>query len=108
MAKTMRMTYSTIAIPIWVRAVSLMPITAMAIMISPSAVSIPMFPQVAVELEPNTASTDGASTSTPLRVPITKAATISQPVRKPRYGLMARPTHSKDAPALASHMLSLR
>ncbi len=45
--------------------------TAMTIMISPSAVSMPMLPQVAVELEPNTDSTDGASTSTPLSVPST-------------------------------------
>jgi hypothetical protein len=63
------MAYSTSAIPIWVRAVSLMPMTAMTIMISPSAVSMPLLPQVAVELEPNTDSTDGASTSTPLSVP---------------------------------------
>ena len=43
----------------------------MATMISASAVAIPMFPQVAVELLPNTDSTEGASTSTPLSVPRT-------------------------------------
>ena len=36
------------------------------------------------------------------------ATIISQPVRKPRYGLMARPTHSNEAPQLAFHMLSRR
>jgi hypothetical protein len=33
---------------------------------------------------------------------------ISQPVKNPSQGLMARPTHSKDAPQLACHMFSRR
>ena len=36
------------------------------------------------------------------------AATISHPVKNPRYGLIARPTHSNDAPQLAFHMLHRR
>ena len=55
--------------PIWVRAVSLIPTTAMTSMITPRAVSMPMFAQVLDELEPNAASTVGARISTPLIVP---------------------------------------
>ena len=42
------------------------------------------FGQAAVALSPNTASTDGPSTITPLTVPMTFPAIISQPVKKPR------------------------
>ena len=47
-------------------------------------------------------------TSTPATAPMTYPVIISQPVRKPRYGLMARPTHSKLAPQLAFHRFSRR
>ena len=33
---------------------------------------------------------------------------ISQPVRNPRFGMIARPTHSKFAPQLAFHRFSRR
>ena len=59
-------------------------------------------------VEPNTASTLGPRFSTQETVPIMVAATISQPVTKPKYGLIARPTHSKDAPQLAFHLFSRR
>ena len=78
------MPYSTTAMPTWVRAVSLMPTTATISMASPTAVAMAMFPAVFDELDPNTARTDGPSTSTPLTVAIMYAAIISQPVRKPR------------------------
>ena len=41
-------------------------------------------------------------------VPIRFPAIISQPVKNPRYGLIAWPTHSKDAPQLAFHRFSRR
>ena len=43
-----------------------------------------MFGQVLVELLPKTASTDGASTTVAAVVPRMLAASISQPVKKPR------------------------
>ncbi len=92
----------------WARAVILMPTTAMISMMMPTAAPMAMYCQVLVELEPNTASTEGPSSRTSATVPMMYAAIISQPVRKPRYGLMARPTHSKDAPQLAFHMFSRR
>src|ERR1700760_2401376 len=45
-----------------------MPTTAMISMTTPTAVPIAMLAQVLVELDPNTARTDGPSTSTPLTV----------------------------------------
>ena len=59
-------------------------------------------------LAPKMARTDGASTTTPATAAIRLAAIISHPVRNPRYGSIARPTHSKDAPQLALHRFSLR
>src|ERR1700761_1413078 len=84
MAKTMRIVYSTTAMATWDLAVNRMPTTAMISMTTPTAVPIAMFDQVLVELDPNTASTEGPSTSTPLTVAMMYAAIISQPVRKPR------------------------
>ena len=107
-ASPIRMRYSTAAMLTWARAVILMPTTAMISMMMPTAAPMAMYPQVLVELEPNTASTEGPSSRTSATVPMMYAAIISQPVRKPRYGLMARPTHSKDAPQLAFHMFSRR
>ena len=107
-ASPIRMRYSTSAMLTWARAVILMPTTAMISMMMPTAAPMAMYCQVLVELEPNTASTEGPSSRTSATVPMMYAAIISQPVRKPRYGLMARPTHSKDAPQLAFHMFSRR
>ena len=67
-----------------------------------------MFGQVLVALWPKMASTDGPSTTTPAIAPTRLAAIISQPVRNPRYGLIARPTHSNEAPQLAFHRFSRR
>ena len=100
--------YSIAAMPIWVRAVMRMPTIAIASMTTHEAVSMPILAQVLVEVEPNTASTDGPRTTTSATVPTMLPTTISQPVRKPRYGLMDRPTHSKDAPQLAFHRFSRR
>jgi len=69
--KTIKIRYSTAAIPIWVRAVIRIPATAIASMIRHSAVSIPVLAQASAELEPKTASTDGPSTTTSATVPIT-------------------------------------
>jgi hypothetical protein len=46
----------------------------------------------------------GSPASVPNRVP----ASISHPVMNPRYGLIARPTHSNDAPQFAFHRFSRR
>ena len=43
-----------------------------------------------------------------LTVPMMPPMIISQPVRKPTYGLITRPTHSKAAPQLAFHRLRRR
>jgi hypothetical protein len=48
-----------------------MPTTASASMTTVTAVAMAMFGPMAVELSPNTDSTDGPSTSTPLTVAIT-------------------------------------
>ena len=69
MPNPIRITYSISAIPTWVRAVILIPITAMTRTISPSAVSMPILPQVLFELLPKAAKTVGARISTPLIVP---------------------------------------
>ncbi len=69
--KTIKIRYSTVAIPIWARAVIRIPATAIASMISHTAVPMPVPAQASAELEPNTASTDGPSTTTSATVPIT-------------------------------------
>ena len=60
------------------------------------------------ELEPKTSSTDGPRTTVVLTVPMMPAMIISQPVMKPTYGLIARPTHSNAAPQLAFHRFRRR
>ena len=67
-----------------------------------------MFGHVLVEFAPKIARTEGARTTTPEIVPIRLPATISQPVTNPKYGLIARPTHSNDAPRFAFHRFSRR
>ena len=94
--------------PTWVRAVILMPTIAITIMIRMMAVLIRMSGHVLVDVEPNTASTDGARTTTPETAPTSVPVIISHPVRKPRYGLIARPTHSNEAPHCAFHRFSRR
>src|ERR1035437_9840213 len=73
-----------------------------------TAVAMMTSGQLLAGLAPNTASTDGPITMTGLSVPIKVPVTISHPVRNPRYGLIARPTHSNDAPQFAFHMFSRR
>jgi len=107
-AKPMRITYSTSPMPTWIRAVMRIPMIAITAMTRTTAVLIAMFGHVLVELEPKTARTDGARTTTPEIDPTSVPAIISQPVRKPRYGLIARPTHSNEAPQLAFHRFSRR
>ena len=43
-----------------------------------------------------------------LIVPMMPAMIISQPVMKPTYGLITRPTHSNAAPQLAFHRFRRR
>ena len=70
--------------PTWVRAVTLMPATAMTSMTTMTAVLMPMFGQVLSAFAPATASTDGASAEVLAVVPIRFPAIMSQPTRKPR------------------------
>ena len=59
-------------------------------------------------VEPKTASTVGPRTTVVLTVPMMPPMIISQPTRKPTYGLITRPTHSKAAPQLAFHRFRRR
>src|ERR1700730_8895934 len=90
------------------RAVIRIPTTAMTSITRPTAAPIAIYAPVLAELEPNTASNDGPSSRTSATVPMMYAAIISHPVKKPRYGLIARPTHSNDAPQFAFHILHRR
>src|SRR3984893_3283336 len=90
------------------RAVTRIPATAMTSITRPTAAPIAIYAPVLAELEPNTASTDGPSSRTSATVPMMYAAIISHPVRKLSYGLIARPTHSNDAPQFAFHILHRR
>jgi len=103
-----RITYSTTAMLTWVRAVMRIPATAITSMTTDTPVAIQMSAHGPAEPAPNTARTDGPITSTPDTAPVTYPAIISQPVRNPRYGLIARPTHSNDAPQVAFHRFSRR
>ena len=85
-----------------------MPTTAITSITTMTTVLMKMFGQVLAALPPKMARTDGPSTTTPAMAPTRLAAIISHPVRNPRYGLIARPTHSKDAPQLALHRFSRR
>src|SRR5216683_5853179 len=107
-AKPTRIAYSATAIATCVRAVIRMPTIAITSITRMTAVAMPIFGPVPAELEPKTARTDGARTTTPASDPMRLPVIISHPVRKPRYGLIARPTHSNDAPQLAFHMFSRR
>src|SRR5579863_3101256 len=65
-----RIVYSTTAMTTWVRAVSLMPTTAIVVMTTPMAVAMATSAHLVSEAL-KMASTDGPSTSTPLSVPST-------------------------------------
>ena len=106
--KPMRITYSITPMATWVRAVRRMPATAITSRTTITAVLMKMFGQVLSALPPKMARTDGASTTTPATAAMRLAAIISHPVMNPRYGSIARPTHSKDAPQLALHRFSRR
>src|SRR5690349_17568002 len=108
MAKTMRITYSTTPMATWVRAVIRIPMTEMMTITTTRPVAMAMLGHLLLAGELKTARTDGPSAVTGVSVPNSVPASISQPVMKPRYGLIARPTHSKDAPQLAFHRFSLR
>ena len=69
MASPIRIRYSTAASPTWVRAVIRMPTTAMISMTTPTATPIVTLAAVEV-LAPNTASTEGPSSSTSATVPM--------------------------------------
>ena len=66
MAKPARIVYSAMAMATWMRAVSLMPATAITTMISRMAVLMVMFAAVLVALAPATARMEGARTTTPV------------------------------------------
>src|ERR1700746_1411037 len=101
------MMYSITATATWVRAVRRMPTIAITSMAMMTIVLMMTFGHLAVALPPKTARTDGPRTTTP-EIDATKVpAIISQPVRKPRYGLIARPTHSNEAPQLACQRFNL-
>ena len=85
-----------------------MPATAITSMTKMTAVLMAMSGQVLAAFCPATASTDGPRTAVLAVVPMRFPAIISQPVKNPRYGLIAWPTHSKDAPQLAFHRFSRR
>jgi hypothetical protein len=85
-----------------------MPTTAITSKTTMTMLLIRMFGQVLRALSPKMARTDGARTTTPAMAPNRLPAIISHPVMKPRYGLIARPTHSKEAPQLALHRFSRR
>ena len=104
----MRIRYSITPMATWLRAVRRMPTTAITSKTTMTAVLMKIFGQVLTALTPAMARTDGARTTTPETAAIRLAAIISHPVMNPRYGLMARPTHSKDAPQLALHKFSRR
>ncbi len=70
MEKPITIRYSTRARPTWVRAVILIPMIAMTPMTTTTAVPMPTYAHELAELLPNTASTDGPSTSTPATVPM--------------------------------------
>jgi hypothetical protein len=72
------------AILTWVRAVILMPTTAISSITRMTAVLIRILGQVLVELLLKTARTDGERITTPETAPTRLPAIISQPVRKPR------------------------
>jgi len=85
-----------------------MPITEITSITTTMADAMPIFGQVLVVGALKTASTDGPIAITGVRAPNSDPASISHPVMNPRYGLMARPTHSKEAPQLAFHRFSRR
>src|SRR5580704_19073542 len=99
--KPIRMAYSITPIATWLRAVRRMPATAITSRTTMTAVLMMMLGQVLAALTPAMARTDGPRTTTPETAAMRLAAIISHPVMNPRYGLIARPTHSKEAPQLA-------
>ena len=70
MASPIRIRYSTRAMLTWTRAVSLMPTTAITSMTRPMTQPMNTYAQVFVDVEPNTASTEGPSRSTSATVPM--------------------------------------
>ena len=103
-----RMAYSATAMVTWVRAVSLIPATAITIMTSTITVAMVMSGHAVAGCTPAIARTLGPITSTPDTAPVMYAAIISQPVNHPSHGEIARPTHSKLAPQFAFHKFSRR
>src|SRR5262249_18992509 len=103
-----RIRYSIKAMPTWVRAVMRIPTTEITSMMTPTALPMATHAQGLVLAEPKTARIDGPSKRISATVPMMYATTMNHPVRKPRYGLIARPTHSNDAPQFAFHMLHRR
>src|ERR1700722_4802828 len=104
----MRIAYSMIPMMTWGRAVILVPPTEMTPITRIRPVAMAMFGHVLLADLLNTASTEGPTAVTGVRVPKSVPASISHPVMYPRYGLIARPTHSNDAPQFAFHRFSRR
>ena len=69
---------------------------------------MPILAPASAELEPNIARTDGPGTATPATVSATQPAIIGHPVMKPRCGLIAWPTQSKEAPQFELRRFSRR
>jgi hypothetical protein len=88
--------------------VILMPTMEIAAMTTTRPVAIRTFGHLLFAGELKTDRTDGPSAVAGVRVPNNVPASISHPVMYPRYGLIARPTHSNDAPQFACHRLSRR
>ena len=69
-ARPIRIRYSISAMPTWVFAVSLIPTTAMISITTPTALPMAIHAQVSVEVEPNTARTEGPSSRISATVPM--------------------------------------
>ena len=69
-ARPIRIRYSISAMPTWVFAVILMPTTAITSIATPTALPMTIHAQAFVEVEPNTASTDGPSSRISATVPM--------------------------------------
>src|SRR5689334_13022967 len=65
-----RIRYSTSAMLTWTRAVILIPTTAMISMTTPTTLPMAIHAQVSVEVEPNTARTEGPSSRISATVPM--------------------------------------
>src|SRR6266849_2566110 len=96
--KTRRMAYSMAAIAIWKRAVNWMPRTEMMVTPTPRIVAEMTVPHWLEGFAPKTERTAGPSGRMSLTVARIQPTSMIQPTMNPRYGLMARPTQTYEAP----------